>query len=139
VAPSDALERLRGALAGRYAIERELGRGGMATVYLADDLKHHRKVAIKVLRPELGSLLGPDRFAREIRIAAALNHPHILPLYDSGEVVVDAVTQLYYVMPFVRGESLRQRLARERQLPIDEAIRLTRQVAAALDHAHASA
>jgi len=136
-APSDQPERLRNALAGRYAVERELGRGGMATVYLADDLKHHRKVAIKVLRPELGALLGPDRFAREIRIAASLNHPHILPLYDSGEVAVEGASLLYYVMPYVRGESLRHRLVRERQLPVDEAIGLIRQVAAALDHAHA--
>jgi serine/threonine-protein kinase len=130
-APSER-ERLGAALAGRYAVERELGRGGMATVYLADDLKHHRKVAIKVLRPELGSLLGSDRFTREIRIAAALNHPHILPLYDSGE----ADGLLFYVMPYVRGESLRQKLARERQLPIDEAIGIIKHVAAALDHAH---
>jgi eukaryotic-like serine/threonine-protein kinase len=131
-APSER-ERLGAALAGRYAVERELGRGGMATVYLADDLKHHRKVAIKVLRPELGSLLGSDRFTREIRIAAALNHPHILPLYDSGE----ADGLLFYVMPYVRGESLRQKLAREHQLPIAEAIGIIRQAAAALDHAHA--
>ncbi len=132
------LSRLAPALAGRYTLERELGRGGMATVWLADDLKHHRKVAIKVLRPELGSLLGPDRFAREIRIAAALNHPHILPLHDSGQVPASAGDGdlLYYVMPFVAGDSLRRRLAREGSLPIDEAIRLTRQVAAALHHAH---
>src|SRR5262245_18040581 len=97
---------LKGELAGRYAVDRELGRGGMATVYLADDRKHHRKVAVKVLRPEIGELLGSDRFTREIRVAAALNHPHILPLYDSGEV--DGL--LFYVMPYVRGESLRQRL-----------------------------
>src|SRR5882724_4374596 len=110
----------------------------MATVWLADDLKHHRKVAIKVLRPELGSLLGPDRFAREIRIAAGLNHPHILPLHDSGLVPASggAGDLLYYVMPFVAGDSLRRRLAREGPLPIDEAIRLVRQVAAALHHAH---
>jgi serine/threonine protein kinase/tetratricopeptide (TPR) repeat protein len=132
------LSRLAPALAGRYTLERELGRGGMATVWLADDLKHHRKVAIKVLRPELGSLLGPDRFAREIRIAASLNHPHILPLHDSGLVPASAGTGdlLYYVMPFVAGDSLRGRLAREGALPIDEAIRLIRQVAAALHHAH---
>ncbi len=129
----DQLDRLGAALAGRYTIERELGKGGMATVYLADDVKHHRQVAIKVLRPELGSLLGPDRFTREIRIAAALNHPHILPLYDSG----DADGQLFYVMPYIRGESLRQKLARERQLTIEEATGILRQVAAALDHAHA--
>ncbi|MGH7630979.1 MAG: protein kinase domain-containing protein, partial [Gemmatimonadales bacterium] len=131
--PSAELERLGAALAGRYAVERELGRGGMATVYLADDLKHHRQVAIKVLRPELGYLLGPDRFTREIRIAAGLNHPHILPLHDSGE----ADGLLFYVMPYVRGESLRQRLGRERQLPISEAIGIARQIASALDHAHA--
>ena len=131
--PSDQLDRLGTALAGRYAVERELGRGGMATVYLADDLKHHRKVAIKVLRPELASVLGPDRFTREIRIAAGLNHPHILPLHDSGE----AGGLLFYVMPFVRGESLRQKLSREGQLPVDDALRITRQVAAALAHAHA--
>jgi serine/threonine-protein kinase len=105
----------------------------MATVYLADDLKHHRKVAIKVLRPELGYVLGPDRFAREIRIAAALNHPHILPLHDLGE----ADGLLFYVMPYVRGESLRQRLSREKQLGVDEAIGIARQIAAALEHAHA--
>jgi serine/threonine-protein kinase len=133
---SEQQERLGTALAGRYTLERELGRGGMATVYLADDLKHHRKVAIKVLRPELGSLLGPDRFTREIRIAAGLNHPHILPLLDSGEVVSRPTTVLYYVMPYVPGESLRQRLAREHQLPIDDAIRIVRQVASALHHAH---
>jgi serine/threonine protein kinase/tetratricopeptide (TPR) repeat protein len=131
--PSAELERLGAALAGRYAVERELGRGGMATVYLADDLKHHRQVAIKVLRPELGYLLGPERFSREIRVAASLNHPHILPLYDSG----DAEGLLYYVMPYVRGESLRQKLQQERQVGIEEAIRLVRQVASALDHAHA--
>jgi len=105
----------------------------MATVYLADDLKHQRKVAIKVLRPELGTLLGPDRFTREIRIAAALNHPHVVALYDSG----DADALLFYVMPYVRGESVRQKLVRQGQLPIDEAIGIVRHVAAALDHAHA--
>ncbi|MGH7497260.1 MAG: protein kinase domain-containing protein [Gemmatimonadales bacterium] len=130
---SDQLERLGTALAGRYTVERELGRGGMATVYLADDLKHRRKVAIKVLRPELGSLLGPERFTREIRVAAGLTHPHILPLHDSGE----ADGLLFYVMPYVRGESLRQKLSRETQLSIDEAVAIVRQVASALDHAHA--
>ena len=146
------------ALADRYTVLRELGRGGMATVYLADDLRHGRQVAVKVLRPELGVLLGPDRFTREIRIAAALNHPHILPLYDSGEAVAGPeprvtteppgtdpaatrdsrpATFLYYVMPYVRGGSLRQRLAAERRLGTDEAIGLVRQVASALDHAHA--
>jgi serine/threonine protein kinase/Tfp pilus assembly protein PilF len=143
-APPDQLGRLATALAGRYTVERELGRGGMATVYLADDLKHRRKVAIKVLRPELGSLLGPERFAREIRVAAGLTHPHILPLHDSGEVLVERPERgegpqrlLFYVMPYVRGESLRQRLSREKQLSIDEAIGIVRQVASALDHAHA--
>ncbi len=127
------------ALADRYTVTRELGRGGMATVYLADDVRHGRQVAIKVLKAELGVLLGPDRFAREIRIAAALNHPHILPLYDSGRVPGkgDGGGLLYYVMPYVRGGSLRERLARERQLPVHEAIGLARQVALALDHAHA--
>jgi serine/threonine-protein kinase len=141
VPDTDQLTRLNAALAGRYALERELGRGGMATVYLADDLKHHRKVALKVLRPELGSMLGAERFAREIRIAAGLSHPHILPLHDSGEVrpePSDGAPLLFYVMPYVRGESLRHRLARERQLPVDEAITIVRQVAAALEHAHAN-
>ena len=128
------------ALADRYTVLRELGRGGMATVYLADDLRHGRQVAIKVLQAELGVLLGPDRFVREIRVAAALNHPHILPLYDSGRMPGagdEAADLLFYVMPYVRGGSLRQRLARERQLPVDEAVGLVRQVALALDHAHA--
>ena len=131
--PSDQLAHLATALAGRYRVERELGHGGMATVYLADDLRHQRQVAIKVLRPELGAVLGPDRFTREIGIAAKLNHPHILPLHDSGE----ADGLLFYVMPYVRGGSLRQRLSLERQLPVDEAVALVRQVAAALGHAHA--
>jgi eukaryotic-like serine/threonine-protein kinase len=130
--PSLELEHLETALAGRYAILRELGQGGMATVYLAEDIKHGRPVALKVLRPEIASMLGSERFTREIQIAAGLNHPHVLPLYDSGS----ADGLLFYVMPPVRGESLRQRLRRERQLPVDEAIRLARQVAAALDHAH---
>ncbi len=127
------------ALADRYTVIRELGRGGMATVYLADDLRHGRQVAIKVLRPELGALLGPDRFTREIRVAASLNHPHILPLYDSGQVPATAGDggQLYYVMPYVRGGSLREKLRAERQLATDKAIDLVRQVASALDHAHA--
>jgi eukaryotic-like serine/threonine-protein kinase len=133
------LDRLESALAGRYSIIRELGRGGMATVYLADDLKHRRQVAIKVLRPELGSLLGADRFAREIQIAAGLNHPHILPLYDSGAGKRGSGEDqlLWFSMPYIRGESLRQKLNRERQLPVDEAILIVRQVASALDHAHA--
>src|SRR5881409_2718114 len=126
-------ERLNAALAGRYTVERELGSGGMATVYLADDLKHRRKVAAKVLRPELASVIGPDRFLREIEIAAKLNHPHILALYDSGR----ADEFLFYVMPYVKGQSLRHRLHREKPLPIEEAIAVTRDAALALDHAHA--
>jgi Serine/threonine protein kinase len=140
VADTNQLASLNAALVGRYALERELGRGGMATVYLADDLKHRRKVALKVIRPELGSALGAERFAREIRVAAGLTHPNILPLYDSGEVYSErreGPPLLFYVMPYVRGENLRQRLARERQLPVEEAIALIRQVAAALEHAHA--
>ena len=129
----DSVARLRAALADRYTIERELGRGGMATVYLAADVKHRRTVAIKVLRPELASLLGPDRFLREVEIAARLNHPHILALYDSG----DAAGFLFYVMPYIAGESLRSKLEREQQLSVDEALGITRQVASALAHAHA--
>src|SRR5688572_27142758 len=105
----------------------------MATVYLAEDLKHHRKVAIKVLREELGALLGPDRFVREINIAAALAHPHILPLHDSGE----AAGQLFYVMPFVDGPTLRERLERVGQFPIAEAVRVLRDIADAMAYAHA--
>jgi tetratricopeptide (TPR) repeat protein len=129
---TDLADQLGAALADRYRLERELGGGGMATVFLAEDLKHHRRVAIKVLRPELTALLGPERFLREIEIGARLQHPHILTLLDSG----DAQGLLYYVMPFVAGESLRERIDRERQLPIEEALRLTREVADALDHAH---
>jgi serine/threonine-protein kinase len=129
---SSYLTHLNTALAGRYTIQRELGSGGMATVYLADDLKHHRQVAIKVFRPELAFALGPDRFQREIAIAAHLNHPHIMALYDSG----DADGLLYYVMPYVKDASLRQRLARDKQLPVDEAISIARHIAAALEHAH---
>jgi serine/threonine-protein kinase len=120
------------ALAGRYKIERVLGEGGMATVYLAEDRKHQRKVAVKVMRPELAATLGADRFLREVQIAAKLSHPHILPLYDSGES--DGL--LYYVMPLVEGESLRERLVREGRLPPDEALRLAREVAEALAYAH---
>src|SRR5437867_9650250 len=130
---TDQRDSLNTALAGRYAIERELGRGGMATVYLAHDVKHHRQVAVKVLRPELAAALGPGRFLREVEIAARLNHPHILALYDSGE----AGGFLFYVMPYVAGESLRAKLERQRQLPVDEALAITRQVASALSHAHA--
>jgi serine/threonine-protein kinase len=129
---AEQLDRLKAALADRYRIERELGRGGMATVYLAEDLKHHRPVAVKVLRPELAAAIGPERFLREIKLTARLDHPHILPLHDSGE----AGGFLYYVMPYVEGGSLRDRLNREKQLPIDDAIQLTREVAGALDFAH---
>jgi len=129
---ADPLARLRAALAGRYAIERELGRGGMATVYLAQDLKHHRRVAVKVLKPELASALGSERFLREIEIAARLTHPHILSLHDSGT----AAGLLYYVMPHIEGESLRDRLAREGQLPSDAVRTITREVADALSYAH---
>ena len=126
------LDRVRTALADRYDVEREIGQGGMATVYLAQDLKHHRPVAVKLLHPHLAAHLGPDRFLREIQIAARLQHPHIVPLYDSGQ----AGDLLYYVMPFVSGESLRQRLERETQLPFEDATRLARTVAVALDYAH---
>ena len=129
---SNPLERLTSALSDRYAIERELGAGGMATVYLADDLKHERQVAVKVLRPELAAALGPDRFLREIKITAGLNHPHILTLLDSGE----ADGFLYYVMPYVEGESLRDRLNREKQLDVDDALKITEEVADALNFAH---
>ena len=125
-------DRLRTALADRYRVEREIGRGGMATVYLAEDLRHHRSVAVKVLHPQLAVSLGPDRFLREIQIAARLQHPHIVPLYDSGQ----AGDFLYYVMPYVEGESLRQRLEQEKPLPVDEALQIARGVAAALDYAH---
>src|SRR5690348_12773155 len=124
--------RLAAALAGRYRIERELGAGGMATVYLAHDLRHERRVAIKLLRPELAAVIGAERFLGEIRTTANLQHPHILPLFDSG--AADAF--LYYVMPYVEGESLRARLSREKQLPIGEAVRLGGEIASALDYAH---
>jgi len=128
----DAISRLNAALLGRYRIERNLGEGGMATIYLAEDLRHGRAVAVKVLRPELAAFVGADRFIAEIRTTARLQHPHILPLFDSGE----AAGLLYYVMPLVDGESLRQRLDRERQLPVDEAVRIAGTVASALEHAH---
>src|SRR2546425_2634651 len=128
----DQLARLQTALTGRYTIERELGRGGMAIVYLAQDLKHRRSVAIKVLHPELAAAVGTDRFLREIEIAASLTHPHIVPLHDSGE----ADSFAYYVMPYVEGESLRERLTRETQLPVDEAVQIAREVADALAYAH---
>ena len=130
--PDDIQRRLGSSLHGRYRVERELGAGGMATVYLAHDLKHDRDVAIKVLHPDLGAALGGERFLSEIRTTARLQHPHILPLLDSGE----ADGLLYYVMPVVTGETLRARLERERQLPIPEAVRIAREVAQALDYAH---
>jgi TolB-like protein len=132
IAVTDLLARLPAALAGRYAIERELGRGGMAHVFLAQDLRHHRPVALKVLRPDLAAALGPERFLREIAVAAQLAHPHILPLLDSGE----AGGLLYYVMPYVEGESLRVWLDREQQLHLEDAVRIAREVAGALDYAH---
>jgi serine/threonine-protein kinase len=128
----DPIARLNSALEGRYRIERQLGEGGMATVYLADDLKHERKVALKVLKPELAAVVGAERFLAEIKTTANLQHPHILPLFDSGE----ADSFLFYVMPYVEGESLRERLNREHQLPVDEAVALAKKVAGALQAAH---
>jgi len=128
----DVTARLSTALADRYRIERRLGEGGMATVYLAEDLKHKRKVALKVLRPELAAVLGAERFVQEITTTASLQHPHILPLFDSGQ----ADGFLYYVMPFIDGETLREKLNRETQLGIDEAVKITTEVADALDYAH---
>jgi TolB-like protein/cytochrome c-type biogenesis protein CcmH/NrfG len=130
---AELLDRLSDGLSGRYRLDRELGRGGTATVFLAEDLKHRRQVAIKVLRPEIGAAVGADRFLKEIEIAARLAHPNILPLHDSGST--DGL--LYYVMPFVEGESLRERLQREGPLPVGDAIRIAREVGDALDHAHA--
>ncbi len=129
---SDLTDRLQKALEGAYLVDREIGAGGMATVYLARDRKHDRSVAVKVVHPELAAVLGPERFLREIAITAQLNHPHILPLFDSGRS--DGL--LYYVMPYVTGESLRGRLERERQLSVEEALRITEGVASALDYAH---
>src|SRR5690242_21581556 len=129
---TEAGPHLTTALADRYRVQRELGQGGMATVYLAQDLKHDRPVAIKVLKPELAAVIGAGRFLREIKTIATLQHPHILGLIDSGEVNGTA----YFVMPFVEGESLRDRLNREKQLPISDAVRIATEVAAALDYAH---
>src|SRR6185436_4806262 len=126
------LDKLRTALADRYRVDREVGMGGMATVYLAHDLRHDRDVAIKVVRPDLAAALGAERFLAEIKTTARLQHPHILPLLDSG----DAGGLLYYVMPYVTGESLRDRLNREQVLPVEETIRIAREVADALAHAH---
>jgi len=129
---SDAIARLNAALEGRYAIERKLGEGGMATVYLADDLKHERKVALKVLKPDLAALVGAERFLAEIKTTANLTHPHILPLHDSGE----ADGFVFYVMPYLEGETLQDRIDADKQLPVDEAVRIATAVASALDHAH---
>ncbi|MGK2933738.1 MAG: serine/threonine-protein kinase, partial [Gemmatimonadaceae bacterium] len=129
---TSALDKLNAALADRYLIEREIGQGGMATVYLAEDVRHHRKVAIKVLHPELSAVLGPERFLKEIELTANLQHPHILPLFDSGSTG----GLLFYVMPYVEGETLRGKLARERQLPVPDAVRIAADVADALDYAH---
>jgi eukaryotic-like serine/threonine-protein kinase len=129
---TDLRDRLESGLADRYTLGRELGQGGMATVYLAHDLRHDRDVALKVLRPEISAAMGADRFLREIKLAAGLTHAHILPVFDSGE----AGGLLYYVMPSMEGRSLRERLDRERQLPLSESLRITREVASALDYAH---
>ena len=132
------LECLKAAVADRYKIEHELGEGGMATVYLAEDLKHDRKVALKVLKPELAALLGAERFVQEIKTTANLQHPHILPLFDSGEAIGKDERGLprpflFYVMPFIEGDTLRDKLNRETQLGIEEAVRIATDVAEALD------
>jgi serine/threonine-protein kinase len=128
----ELFEHLSAALVSRYKIQRELGQGGMAKVFLAHDLKYDREVAVKVLRPDIAADIGAVRFLHEIQIAARLHHPHILPLYDSDQA--DGV--VYYVMPYIQGETLRQRLVRERQLPVGEAIQLAREVLDALSYAH---
>ena len=128
----ELLGRLQSALSDRYRIDREVGAGGMATVYLAEDLRHDRRVALKVLRPELAAVIGAERFLAEIKLTANLQHPHILPLFDSGE----ADGYLFYVMPFVKGETLRDRMSREKQLPVADAVRIALEVASALDYAH---
>ena len=128
----DLLERLKSALADRYAVESEIGRGGMAVVYAAEDLRHHRQVAIKILSPDVAAALGGERFSSEIEVAARLNHPHIVPLFDSGEV--NGV--LYYVMPLLDEGSLRSLLSRRKQLSVDEAGRIIAEVASGLDYAH---
>ena len=132
----DLATQLSTAFSGRYRIERLLGEGGMAIVYLAEDLKHARKVALKVLRPELAAMLGGDRFVAEIKTTASLQHPHILPLFDSGQVEAGQRSFLYYVMPYIEGETLRQKLDREKQLGVEETVRIARAVATALDYAH---
>ncbi|MGH7582313.1 MAG: serine/threonine-protein kinase [Gemmatimonadales bacterium] len=145
---NDSLDRVSAALADRYRIEREIGKGGMARVYLADDLRNDRPVAIKLLRADLSVELAAERFLREITTTANLHHPHILPLYDSGQVIVERApgthrlpgaqssTRLYYVMPYIPGGNLGDRINAEKQLPVDEAIRLTCEIADALQHAH---
>ncbi len=138
---TDQLDGLKTALSDRYTVEHELGAGGMATVYLAHDIKHNRKVAIKVLRPELAAILGAERFLKEIEVTANLQHPHILPLFDSGEAGDELGRGmprpfLYYVMPYVEEESLRDKLNREKQLAVDEAVRIAGAVADALQYAH---
>src|ERR1700675_1859641 len=124
----DAITQLKASLSDRYEIEREIGAGGMATVYLARDIRHDRHVALKLLNPELGAVLGVERFLSEIKVTANLQHPNLLPLFDSGE----GGGLLYYVMPYVEGETLRDRLEREKQLPLDETVRIAREVGLAL-------
>ncbi len=133
MATLDERDQLQAAVGTHYAIQQELGRGGMATVYLARDLRHERLVALKVLRPDLGAALGAERFTREIKLAAGLQHPHIVSVHDSG---VTPAGQLWFTMPYVEGESLRARLEREKQLPVEEALQITREIADALDYAH---
>ena len=128
----DASHELNVGLVGRYTIEREIGAGGMATVFVARDLRHDRRVAFKVLKPELAAAIGAERFLSEIRVTAQLQHPNLLPLFDSGE----CGGLLYYVMPYIEGESLRQRLDRENQLPVEEATRIVVAICSALDYAH---
>src|SRR5512135_1136142 len=130
--PPQLLTRLQSALADRYRLDSEIGAGGMATVYLAHDVRHDRRVALKVLRPELSAVIGAERFLAEIKLTANLQHPHIHPLFDSGE----ADSFLFYVMPYVEGETVRSRLRREKQLPVAEAVRIATEVASALDYAH---
>src|SRR4051794_4383825 len=125
-------DRFQSALAGRYDLERELGAGGMASVFLAHDPRHNRKVTIQVLRPELAAYIGPERFLKEIETTANLQHPNILPLFDSGRVE----STVFYVMPYVQGDSLRTRLARDGQLPVSDAVRIATEIAGAIDYAH---
>src|SRR5690349_19413289 len=134
---SDIVERLGASLEGRYEIERELGVGGMATVYLARDIRHRRRVALKVMRPDLGGGLGAERFLREIELAAGLQHPHIVPVFDSGAEGDGGTKLLWYTMPLIDGESLRRRMQRVGRLPVDEALTIAAQVADALAYAHA--